>query len=519
MIYPVYPNIGPQTDAPIIVEINARIVPVVISALERYKFREFWTSDEDFQSGVREINKLQEGILTGAQSIVEAIDRLTRYVDTAFNGTQYTLSIDGIVLPAIAPIPPTEPSNDLGALRRRLLATQGVTGGFFGIGATPVTLASLLQAGRINTTADEGLINDGIEEVLNTVGSGGSIATALSNLLATGADVASDGGLAAVQIAAAVAQQATAGLLGAQVDRLVKALDGGGLASPAGAENNVLQLLRDGLLTETVDASEQPAVLNAAQLIELRLGSPPEERIQDILSNNRTTLATIAGQLVDPGSERTAGELLADIRAALRSLAGLESAGLVATGSALALQLEILNCICEGVSGTPTPEPGLNPEPTTDCFGGAPPAYVRATALNPVAVVEGPNGETLGAYSVQFPLNIFQNISSQEVFNGRYIYNVAVDVDIYQMCDAWDFTGGDLPVARSILMGPLARTPTIPDVTQYFFDESNRQGSFQTLLDTTIPGTGTNEFTVIYFWEEGKVPTRNIFFKGRPEPV
>lgn len=297
--------------------------------------------------------------------IVEAIDRLYRLNDSTFNGTQYEVA-DGVITPPIPAVPPASTgegnalrahvgrlwtlaenahtgatfSQDAGinggaelpvelSWQKRLEAVQGLTGGFFGIGATPTTLTDLLKSSRVNTAADQGVINDGIEEVLGALAAGGSLSTALSTLLSGAADVASDGGLAAVQIAIAVAQQVTAGLLGGQIDRLISALDGGGLVGPATGSNNVLALLNTGLID-----SDQLGLA---------------ERTREIALD----AATISERLGSQVNGMTSNEQLDAIRQALRSLAGLEAAGAVATGSALQLQLAVLECICQGVSGTP----------------------------------------------------------------------------------------------------------------------------------------------------------------------
>jgi len=82
-----YPNIAPTSADTILVEIDARMVPVLISATERYNARPFWASDSDWRDGVQALNRIQEALLTGTQSITDAIDRLYRSMDKALNGT------------------------------------------------------------------------------------------------------------------------------------------------------------------------------------------------------------------------------------------------------------------------------------------------------------------------------------------------------------------------------------------------------------------------------------------------
>jgi hypothetical protein len=280
------PRVAPQNATSILVEIEAEYVPLLFSALEKYHNKYFWVSEEDYAIGLQGVIRLERALLTDmSEKIVDAIDRVYRLLDTALNGTQYTWAANPvdpqrpIIGPEIPIVPPAVGDEPLGARaqlhrlyqlvengatgaefdtssamlgtvgldfdgswRARLNALQGVTGGFFGIGAVPVTLADLLKAGRINTDIDQGLINDGIEEVLGALSSGSNIGSVISNLLGTAADAATDGGVIAATLAAAVANAATSASLAAQLDRIITALDGGGLVAPS---DNVLATLKD----------------------------------------------------------------------------------------------------------------------------------------------------------------------------------------------------------------------------------------------------------------------------------
>lgn len=270
----------------VLVPIDAALVPLISGVLQRFFIDTYWETREDYELGYNafaEVLKAMAG--NGLDELIESINRLYRLVDTTFNGTAYSAAAnpvtgDAEISPAIPAAPPAAVPSSPAALRAqvarlrqlaenaatgeefaggsalagtvgldfdgswsaRLLALRGTTGGFFGIGATPVTLADLLQAGRVNTPADQGLINDGVEEILTAVSQGGSIGGVIADLLGTGADVATDGGVIAATIAASLSSTIQLGIMAGQLDRLIKALDGGGLLPPA---DNVLQTLKD----------------------------------------------------------------------------------------------------------------------------------------------------------------------------------------------------------------------------------------------------------------------------------
>lgn len=276
--------VGKLYESNALVAVDTHYIPGMLADLEGRKTRKRWLTDEDWELGYQAL--CQQGVdllMPATSAIVESIDRLYRLLDTAFNGTQYLLNFDPIsntvaIDPPIPPTPsPAAPTTAFalraqvarlrqlaenaatgqefasdsalngtvgldfnGSWRARLEGVQGETGGFFGIGGTPVTLADLLKAGRINTPADQGLINDGFEEILTAVSQGGNIGAVLTDLLATGADAVTDGGVIAATLAAALAQAVTSATLAAQLDRIIAALDGGGLVGPS---TNVIEKL------------------------------------------------------------------------------------------------------------------------------------------------------------------------------------------------------------------------------------------------------------------------------------
>jgi hypothetical protein len=147
------PLTAPTTNEPILVEMNARMVPIVLRALNRYKYRKSWASDADYETGLQQINTLQEAILTGVPEIVTSIDRLYRLVDSIHNGTAYTVTTPAtptapaVVSPTI-PDAPAAPDGITAGLRRQLLDSQGVlpSGWPFGLGDHPATLADVASS-------------------------------------------------------------------------------------------------------------------------------------------------------------------------------------------------------------------------------------------------------------------------------------------------------------------------------------------------------------------------------------
>lgn len=273
-------------------------VPIPLIPFFRQFFAEMqrtypWRTRDDWYRGYQAFAQMEETLMAGCLTdLVESNNRIYRLLDTVLNGAGYFSTPNPadpdrpLIYPDIPATPPVQTTHGYalraqiariyqlmenaatgaefvsetaidgtggldysGSWRARIEALQGLTGGFFGIGATPVTLADLLKAGRVNTADDQGLINDGIEEVLNAVSAGASIANVLTNLLETGADVASDGGVIATMLAASVANSITAGLLAGKIDRLIAAMDGGGLTAPS---TNVLARLT------SIDGNLQP---------------------------------------------------------------------------------------------------------------------------------------------------------------------------------------------------------------------------------------------------------------------
>lgn len=288
--YP-YPGTAPATDEHIIVEINARIVPLIISSLERYKYRQFWATEADYQNGVQELCVTQEALLTGATNIVEAIDRLYRLMDTSLNGAQYIEGAPDPVTgdPVITPEIPAAPANEVGitpGLRRQLLDMQGViNAGWFGIGGQPATLADLVNALRVGSEEDTTRITDAIDAIAgdSLLAQGSQAANIFSTVKGLFTDVVGgigEGAVLGTLIASSIATSGMLGVLAGQLDRLTASLDGGG---PVGPTDNVLVALRG-----TVAASTNRNVIDAAgglNLVDLL------DQVETLLAEIRTLLA------------------------------------------------------------------------------------------------------------------------------------------------------------------------------------------------------------------------------------
>lgn len=344
----------------LLVPIDEALIPLIAGRLGIFFLQSYWKTSEDYELGYNAFAELLANMSGNTlNELIEAVNRLYRLHDTALNGVQYA-ELAGEISPPIPSVPPASVTAanamrahigrlwtlaenahsgatfsagagiegapalpvDL-AWAQRLLALQGVTGGFLGIGEQPVQLKDLLKQNRLNTQGDKTSLTDAIQTVTSTVNAGGTLADAIGEYLGTAAELGTDGGVIAVQLAS------TAALL-LQLQRINVALNGNPLVS-TGTPSLLFALRGDELITSDNNILSQLKV--AAERISDGSGPPIASYLQNI------DLQTFS---------------LYDIRTALRQLAGQEAAGQLAAGSVAALQLAVLECICEGVSGTPT---------------------------------------------------------------------------------------------------------------------------------------------------------------------
>jgi hypothetical protein len=268
----------------VLVPIDVALVPLVSGALNKFQEQYVWETLDDWRQGYNAFAELQAAMANNClRDLIESNNRLYRLLDTALNGTQYsTMSNPAdperpIITPEIPAAPSAlAPSAD-GALRAqlarlwqlaenfqtgteidipaidsgvtldfgnslqaRLEAVQGlINAGWFGIGGQPATLADLVAALRIGTPQDAAQI-DTVLETLSAASSSANIFTAVRGLLGDVVDAGLEGGALAVIIASSIANAGMMGTLAGQLDRLIRALDGGGLTPPA---ENVLSEL------------------------------------------------------------------------------------------------------------------------------------------------------------------------------------------------------------------------------------------------------------------------------------
>lgn len=84
--------LAPLTTAGEIAEINARIVPIALTALETRKARSFWASEADYQVGYNEITLLQRALLMGG------VERIVREIRALRNGQTTPLADEDYLL-------------------------------------------------------------------------------------------------------------------------------------------------------------------------------------------------------------------------------------------------------------------------------------------------------------------------------------------------------------------------------------------------------------------------------------
>lgn len=272
----------------IIVAIDKSLIPLVAGALKPFEQSYTWLSDEDYEQGYNAFAELQASFMnTCLKELVESNNRIYRLLDTALNGAAYTaianpLAPDSLVVtPAIPAAPPASspavlnpyglrrrlerlinlvdnqatgatfsgaPSNlsdgalnDTQGERDTIRALQGfIDAGWFGIGGQRATLANVVEALRIGSTQDAATIDTALE-ALSAASSTANVFSIVRDLLSDVTGAGLEGATLGTLIAASIANAATQGVLSGQLERIITALDGGGLVAP---EDNVLERLR-----------------------------------------------------------------------------------------------------------------------------------------------------------------------------------------------------------------------------------------------------------------------------------
>lgn len=228
----------------VLVPIDAAMIPLVSGALNKFVQEYVWETYEDWELGYNAIAEIQLQMANNClQELIDSNDRLYRLLDTAFNGTTYTAGE-----PPTPPIPVVPPASD--GLLETVRKLQGVLNpGWFGIGGQPATLADVVNALRIGSETDADKVLDALD-VLSGASSSAVIFNTVRDLFSDVVGAAGEGAILATLIASTIGNAATQGILSGQLDRIIKALDGGGLVAPAG---NILAEL------ESIDDSLAPA--------------------------------------------------------------------------------------------------------------------------------------------------------------------------------------------------------------------------------------------------------------------
>lgn len=245
-----------------------------------------WKSRADFERAYPVFVEIEAQMTASLSTLTTSIDRLYRLLDTSLNGTQYSEAA-GVITPELPAVPPasatatnamrahvgriwhlaensvageTAPADagitgaaaladDL-STRETLRAMQGIiNAGWFGIGGQNATVADVVNALRIGSPAKKQSMLDLLSQILGAGSDVASIFNLIEGLLADTAEGIEEGAMIATLLASTMAQAALAGAQAAQIDRLILALDGGGITPPA---SNVLSELQ---LTNSINQS------------------------------------------------------------------------------------------------------------------------------------------------------------------------------------------------------------------------------------------------------------------------
>ena len=125
------------TDAPgALVCVPIPIIPFFRKLCDEMQERSIWQTRDDWLRAYQAFAEIEEELMAGCiQTLIESNNRLYRLLDTALNGTEYTVDVPTeLVIPSIAAVPPISASatNALRAHVGRLLAlaensTSGAT--------------------------------------------------------------------------------------------------------------------------------------------------------------------------------------------------------------------------------------------------------------------------------------------------------------------------------------------------------------------------------------------------------
>jgi hypothetical protein len=260
------------------------VVPFALAALESRTVKYVWADEENYQRGVQLIRSLQVALLTGGmQELIESNNRLYRLLDSALYGRQYTqVSVEPLEITPVIPAAPDTTAFPAGLIDKLEQLPGILDAGWFGIGGRKATIADIVTALRVGKETDATSIIDGINGLLDAGSDVTTMADFIEDLFNNTVQTAADGGILATLFAMGAAQAVMMGAQAAQLDRLIKSLDGGGLTGPA---DNVLLALRGTTEADTdrnvIDSQNSTVLADAlTQLItELQANGDVEESI------------------------------------------------------------------------------------------------------------------------------------------------------------------------------------------------------------------------------------------------
>lgn len=202
-----------------LVAIDTSFVPIIAGLLTELAEPGRWESDDDYTLAYSAIAGIVASMANDcALQITQSIDRLYMLMDSIYNGAVYE-PVGGLP-PALPVVPDAPPEGLEDGLRRQLRALQGSTpGGWFGIGAEPVTLAHVLEALRQGSEEDINLLDE-VVGALDAADDASDIFNTVRGLITSAGSITLEGATLATIVASSMASAAMTGLQAAQIDEI-----------------------------------------------------------------------------------------------------------------------------------------------------------------------------------------------------------------------------------------------------------------------------------------------------------
>lgn len=276
-----------------LVPIDVALIPFISGALNQFFVQTTWKTREDYELGYNAFAQLLIDMQKNhLQELTDAVNRVYRLLDTSINGTVYSVTPATQPQPAPAPDPtrptitpalPLAPSstspaelpeyawrhrferlvnlmdslttgqqfpiapaflsdgalqNDRG-LRETITQLQGlIDAGWFGIGGQRATLADVVRALRVGSENNKDQVL-GVLDLISGAGSSATVFNTVRDFFSDSVDLGLEGAQFAVLLAATMSQITSNVFLDQKLDRIIRALDGGGLVPP---DDNLVEL-------------------------------------------------------------------------------------------------------------------------------------------------------------------------------------------------------------------------------------------------------------------------------------